>query len=50
MDFQDAYSGIGVELVLDNRTVDLIYENFDLAVRYGRIEDQEVVARRIGWV
>lgn len=50
MDFQNAYSGIGVELVLDNRAVDLIYENFDLAVRYGKIEDQEVVARRIGWV
>lgn len=50
MDFQNAYAGIGVELVLDNRTVDLVYENFDLAVRYGKIEDQEVVARRIGWV
>lgn len=50
MEFQDRYAGIAVELVLDNRNVDLIYENFDLAVRYGRIEDKEVVARRIGWV
>lgn len=48
--FQDLYPGISVDLMLDDRTVDLIYENFDLTLRYGKIEDQEVVARRIGWV
>ena len=50
MDFQDRHSSISVDLVLDGRTVDLVYENFDLAIRYGKIEEQEVVARRIGWV
>jgi DNA-binding transcriptional LysR family regulator len=50
MDFQDEYLGIGVELVLDNRNVDLIHENFDMAIRYGRIEDQELVMRRVGWI
>ena len=50
MDFQSAYSGIGIELVLDNRNVDLVHENFDVAVRYGRLDDQEVIARKIGWV
>jgi DNA-binding transcriptional LysR family regulator len=50
LEFQDQHPGISVDLMLDDRTVDLIYENFDLTLRYGRIEDQEVVARRIGWV
>jgi DNA-binding transcriptional LysR family regulator len=50
MDFQDEYAGIGVELVLDNRNVDLIHENFDMAIRYGKIEDQDLVMRRIGWI
>lgn len=50
LDFQNTYSGINVELLLDNRTVDVVYENFDLAIRYGRIDDQDVIARRIGWV
>jgi DNA-binding transcriptional LysR family regulator len=49
-EFQDRHPGISVDLMLDDRTVDLIYENFDLTLRYGRIADQEVVARRIGWV
>lgn len=50
LEFQDRHPGISVDLMLDDRTVDLIYENFDLTLRYGKIEDQEVVARRIGWV
>lgn len=49
-DFQDLYTAVTVDLALDDRVVDLIYENFDLALRYGKIEDQEVVARRVGWV
>lgn len=50
LEFQDLHPGITIDLMLDDRTVDLIYENFDLTLRYGKIEDQEVVARRIGWV
>lgn len=49
-EFQDLHSGISVELALDERTVDLVYDNFDLSLHYGRIEDQEIIARRIGWV
>ncbi|SDP68525.1 DNA-binding transcriptional regulator, LysR family [Phyllobacterium sp. YR620] len=48
--FQDDHPAVTVDLVLDNRNVDLIYENFDLAVRYGKIVSQEVIARRIGWI
>lgn len=50
MEFQDDYPGVSVDLVLDNRQVDLIYENFDLAIRYNRPEVQDVIARRIGQV
>ena len=50
LDFQRAHPGIGADLVLDGRTVDLVYENFDLALRYGRPEGTDIVARRIGTV
>ena len=49
-DFQDLYPAVTVDLALDDRIVDLVYENFDLTLRYGKIEDQEVVVRRVGWV
>ncbi|MDQ0996263.1 DNA-binding transcriptional LysR family regulator [Phyllobacterium ifriqiyense] len=49
-EFQDEYCGISVELALDERTIDLVYDNFDLSLHYGKIEDQEVIVRRIGWV
>jgi DNA-binding transcriptional LysR family regulator len=46
--FQDEHPKVTVDLVLDTRHVDLVYENFDLAVRYGKVENQELVVRRIG--
>lgn len=49
-EFQERHCGISVELALDERTVDLVYDNFDLSLHYGKIEDQDVIARRIGWV
>lgn len=49
-DFQSQHPGITVELALDDRTVDLVYDNFDLTLRYGKIEDQEVIIRKVGWV
>lgn len=49
-DFQDEHPQITVELALDDRTIDLVYDNFDVALRYGKIEDQEVIVRRVGWV
>lgn len=50
MQFQDEHPAVTVDLILDNRTVDLVYENFDLAVCYGKIDSQEIIARRIGWI
>ncbi|MCW0983644.1 LysR family transcriptional regulator [Agrobacterium sp. BT-220-3] len=50
MQFQDEHPAVTVDLVLNNRNVDLVYENFDLSVCFGKIERQEVIARRIGWI
>jgi DNA-binding transcriptional LysR family regulator len=50
MAFQDKYPAVTVDLVLENRNVDLVYENFDLAVKYGRPEGQELIVRRLGLI
>lgn len=48
MAFQRRYPSVTADLVLDNRDVDLIYENFDLAIKYGRPANQELIIRRLG--
>lgn len=50
MQFLDQHPKVSIELTLENRQVDLIYENLDLAIRYGSIESQDVIVRRIGWI
>lgn len=50
IEFQRAHPGITADLVLDNRAVDLVYENFDLALRYGRPEGLDIVVRHVGVV
>lgn len=50
MAFQARHPAVTVDLVLDNRNVDLVYDNFDLAVKYGRPEGQDVIVRRLGLV
>jgi DNA-binding transcriptional LysR family regulator len=50
MDFQAKHPDVVIDLVLENRNVDIIYENFDLALRYGRPEGQELIIRRLGLV
>jgi DNA-binding transcriptional LysR family regulator len=50
MQFQDEHPAVTVDLILDNRNVNLIYENLDLAVCYGKIDSQEIIVRRIGWI
>lgn len=39
---------IQIEVSLSNRHVDLVADNFDLAVRVGPVRDQSLVARRVG--
>ena len=50
MDFQRQHPNVAVDLVLESRTVDLVFENFDLALVYGRPEAQDVIIRRLGLV
>ncbi|MBZ8133659.1 LysR family transcriptional regulator [Afifella sp. IM 167] len=48
MSFQEEHPGVAVDLILDERQVDLVYENFDLALCYGRPASQDTIARRVG--
>lgn len=48
MDFQDSHPAVAVELTLENRAVDLVHENIDVAVRVGRPSDQSHILRKIG--
>ncbi|MCW2307469.1 LysR family transcriptional regulator [Rhodobium gokarnense] len=50
MAFQRRHPDVTADLVLDNRDVDLVYENFDLAIKYGRPVDQDLIIRRLGSV
>ena len=46
--FARAYPEITVDLVLDDRRLDLVEGGFDLAVRIGDLPDSSLVARRLG--
>ncbi len=45
--FLNTYPDITVNMVLNNRYVELISEGFDLAVRIGEMEDSTLIARKI---
>jgi DNA-binding transcriptional LysR family regulator len=47
-EFLARYPGIAVDLVLDDRRIDLIEEGVDLAIRVGALEDSSLVARKLG--
>ncbi len=47
-DFMRAYPDLTIDLVLDDRYVDLVEGAFDLAVRIGALADSSLVAHRIG--
>ena len=48
--FQAEHPRVTVDLVLEDRVIDLVHEDYDLAFRYGRPEGQDLVVRRLGWV
>jgi DNA-binding transcriptional LysR family regulator len=41
------FPGVTLELSLDDRQVDLVEEGFDVAVRIGRLQDSNLIARKI---
>ena len=46
--FTRRYPAVTVEVILMQRTVDLVSEGFDAAVRAGPLQDSSLIARRIG--
>jgi DNA-binding transcriptional LysR family regulator len=47
--FLEKHAAITVDLVLEERTVDIVAEGFDVAVRIGELADTRLIARRITW-
>jgi DNA-binding transcriptional LysR family regulator len=48
--FREKFPRVSVDLVLEDRAVDLVYENFDIGVKYGRPEGQDIIIRRLGMI
>jgi DNA-binding transcriptional LysR family regulator len=48
LEFQRKHPSVSVDLVLEDRAVDLVYDNFDIGVKYGRPEGKDIVIRRLG--
>ena len=49
-EFQDKFPRVTVDLFLEDRRVDIVYDNFDVALKYGRPDGQDLIVRRIGRV
>jgi len=46
--FQKDHPAIRIDLFITNAFVDLIAENFDVAIRFGDLRDSSIVAKRLG--
>jgi DNA-binding transcriptional LysR family regulator len=46
-EFRTRHPGIMLDLLLDDRRIDMIAEGIDLALRGGRLDDSTIVARRV---
>jgi len=46
-DFMQAYPEIEIDLVLNDRQIDVVEEGFDLAIRIARLPDSSLIARRL---
>ena len=47
-EFMNRHSAVAIELLLNDRNVNLVEEGIDLAVRIGTLRDSSDVARRVG--
>lgn len=45
--FLDRFPEITVELLLDERRIDIVQEGYDLAIRIGRLQDSAMIARKL---
>lgn len=48
LDFLDAHPGVSVDLLLSDRSLDLIEEGIDVGLRIAHLPDSGMVARRVG--
>lgn len=46
--FAAAHPQVSIDLVLNDRMVDLVEEGYDIAIRVGRLPESTLIARRIG--
>lgn len=46
--FLDAHPELNIDIVLDDRTVNLVEEGIDVALRMGALADSNLIARKIG--
>ena len=46
-DFLERYPDVELDMIMNDRFVDLVDEGFDMAVRIGKLEDSSLVARRL---
>lgn len=46
--FRAQYPGLAIDVSLNDRYVDLVQEGIDVAIRFGDLEDSQLVARHVG--
>ena len=46
--FRSQVAEYGVDLSFDDRYADLVQEGFDVAIRFGELEDSQLIARHVG--